>query len=325
MRFSSFLTLTFSLALASALGAAGTETFTPTLTPSESATFTTSPTVTVSPTVTPGPGNWSLSFPGTLVYGQDGYTGQWTYTAGQAFVNGLLTFSFPPGIEAPVAGNFFVQPSQGSQVSSPNYSGQDASFTINSLAAGASLTFWYGYNANGFAVGTTSTPLGSFVLAAHPTSLTLGAGVVTPVPLPAAIVIVTRTVTPTVTPTSTITTTFTPTPTITQTSTITQTFTETPLGAAPASGVYSYPNPFDLRKYDKCTFRFQPVASAEIQVFNLVGEPVRRLEPSSIQAAQGWAVWNGDDDYLRRVTGGLYFVRIKTPNGTLVRKFTVLH
>jgi hypothetical protein len=331
MRFCTLLLVFAGLFGGQAAQAAGTETFTPTMTGTDtptataSPTFTASPTVTVSPTVTPGAGNWSLSIPNPLIYGGSGNTAIWTYTAAQPFSGGLLAFQLPDGLEAPSASNFYVQPSQGSQVSGPIYSGQSVTFTVNSLAAGSSLAFWYGYNATGFAVNTTITPLGPFTLWAHPSSVTLGAGVVTPVPAPAAIAIITRTATPTVTPTATITVTHSATPTITESHTVTQTYTETPLAAAPADGVFSYPNPFDLRRFDKTTFRFAPTASAQITVFNLVGEPVRRLDDAEVQAAQGWAIWPGVDDYGRKVTGGIYFVRVVTPQGVHKRKFTVLH
>ncbi len=321
MRFRLVLPLLLSLGLASWAPAAGTDTYTPTGTPSASPTATPSAT----PTPTPGSGNWSISIGNPLIHPSTGNSAIWTYTAGVPWTNGRLIFTFPSGLSAPSASNFYVQPSKASQVASYTYSGQEAKVDVSSLASGESIQFYYGYNASGFAVNTSITPLAAFVLAAHPSSLTLTPGVVTPVPAPAAAAITTRTATPTVTPTATITTTHSATPTISPTFTVTMTYTETPVAPAPASGVFAYPNPYDLRVNDKVTFRFKPVASAQVQVFNLLGEPVRQLDASTIFAAQGWAIWPGVDDYGRKVSGGLYFVRVKTPDGVLTRKFTVLH
>lgn len=316
MRFKAFIlfcAMAWGLALPTA---AATPTGTPTASP------TASPTLTQ----TPGAGNWALQIPNPLVYGGGGNTAVWTYTAAQPWDNGLLAFVLPEGLEAPSASNFYVQPSQAGQVSGASYSGQAVSFTVASLAQGASLSFWYGFNAAGFAVNTTSTPLGPFQVWAHPSSVTLGAGVVTPVPAPAPVAVVTRTATPTVTPTATITATFTHTPTITETHTVTMTFTETPLAAEPPAGqLLCYPNPFDLRRFDKVTVRFRPADSAEVRFFNLLGEPVRRLDPAEVNAPGGWAVWQGRDDHGRLVAGGIYFVRVRTTEGTLTRRFTVLH
>lgn len=312
MRFSSLLSAVLAVGLVGPLQAAPTDTDTPTATP----------TVTATPTATPDGGSWSLNIPSVLVYGSNGNSAIWTYTAGQAFANGRLVFTFPAGLSAPTTSNFYVQPSRAGQVGAYSPSGQSISVDVISLAMGDSLQFYYGYNASGYAVGTTITPLGPFSLAANATGVTAG-GLVTPVTAP-SVAIATATHTPTATPTITITQTFTATPTISPTFTVTQTYTETPVAAAPATGVFTYPNPFDLRLYQKITIRFQPVASASVQIFNLVGEPVCSLSDSDIYPGKGWAIWNGVDDYGRVIVGGLYFVRVKVPDGVLVRKFTVL-
>lgn len=317
------------LALAGPLAAApDTETVTPTASPSptETATFTASPTITVSPTPTPGPGSWTLSMASPLVSGIPGNSAIWSYTADQPWTAGQLYFSFPQGLDAPVGGLFYVKPSQAGKVTGYAVSGQAVSVSVQGVNQGEVLQFYYGYNSSGFMVASGSnSPLTDFYVRAHPQSQAELGGLVAPVLAP-VIVVVTATATPTVTPTATITPTFSVTPTVTATFTITQTFTETAVGAAPVQGgLYCYPNPFDLRRYDKVTLRFNPTASAEVQIFNLVGEPVRRLDAADVYQDKGWAIWHGEDDHLRKVQGGLYFARIKTPEGVLVRKFTVLH
>jgi hypothetical protein len=323
MRFKSLL---FFILLAPSLSlVAATETATPTATRTDSPTPSPTRTWTATPTPTPGPGKWSLSLANPLVFGVPGASAVWTYTTGANFLNGLLIFSIPAGLEDPQSATFFIQPSQSALVGAPSFNGQTVSFPVNNVPAGTPMVFYYGYKPGGFAVTSTVGALGPFGVWASPLGPPQTPAPVTPHPAPPTVYVVTATSTATPTPTATETTTYTVTPTISPTHTITQTFTETPLGAEPAAGgLYAYPNPFDLRRFNKVTFRFKPAASAEVEIFNLLGEPVRRLEAADIQAPQGWALWRGEDDRLLTVVGGLYFVRVKTPAGVLVRKFTVL-
>lgn len=96
------------------------------------------------------------------------------------------------------------------------------------------------------------------------------------------------------------------------------------MAAVELGKVFSYPNPFDLQKFDKVTFRFDSDPDARVTVFNLLGEPVREIPISDIQGPLGFAIWHGEDDSQHHVTGGLYFVRVKGKK-TLVRKFTILN
>lgn len=211
-------------------------------------------------------------------------------------------------------------------VSGISYSGQTATVTLHDLAPGESVTFRYGFDAAGFAVSTSITPQ-RFEVYSYPDSTVSGIG--GQLEVQPAIQIFTPVSTKTVTPTKTATRTQTPdwtatsSSTQTPTSSVTPTWTESPIGPQ-EQGVYSYPNPFDIKKFEKCTFRFPSDPDAKVTVFNLVGEPVRELPSSDINGAQGWAIWPGLDDYLRRVPGGLYYVRIRGKE-THVRKFTVLN
>lgn len=298
----------------------------PTLT--ESATCTATPTITATSTPTPGDGSWTFvpsELP--LITGHTGVTGIFTYKAGaQAWPSsgGLLTIFFPFGLDAPTTTNFYVAPASGSKAQLPSASGQTYTVQLKNLNPGDSIPFYFGYLAGGLSVTGTSSPL-IFQVVANPGSTSPGGGMVTPGASQAILVVQTPNDTATITPTLTQTPTITLTSTITQTPTITLTFTETPIGAEHPNEVYTYPNPYDQKKFEKCTFRFPGDASADVTVFNLVGEPVRQIPAQDINAGQGWAVWWGMDDYLRRVTGGIYFVRVRTPKGQWVKKFTVLY
>jgi hypothetical protein len=331
MRFS--LCLAASLLCLSAFASADTPTDTPTDSPTATITLTATvtPTSTASPTPTPGPGVWNVIVPQTLVYGVPGNTAIWTYTTSEPWTLGKLIFVFPPTLEGPTSSNFFLQPSQVGHLGPtpyvyPSPGGVTVEVQVGNLNPGDTLSFLYGYDSTGFTVTDTASPLAPFALYASPDSLTLTPAAVTPFPPPPPINVITATNTPTVTPTGTITVTATVTPTITATFTITQTFTETPVAPAPTDGLLCYPNPFDLRLTDKVTIRFQPLSQPQIsvQIFNLMGEPVRTLDPQDIFPAYGWALWHGEDDYLRRMPGGIYFVRVKTPDKTMVKRITVL-
>ena len=307
-------------------------TFTPTVTATWTSTPTFSSTPTPSSTQTPavGEGSWTFVANKALPFitGDQGLSALFTYKAGLTAwpaTGGLLTLFFAPGLGTPTAANFYVVPSYASKViPTPVFNGLTVSIQVKNLAPGDSLPFYYGYDPIGFAVNTTTSPI-AFGVAAYVDTYSAGTGaVVSPNPGQAVLAVVTPTFTSTISVTGTISPTISQTPTASSTCTVTPTFTQSPIGPEPSGTVYTYPNPFDLKKFDKCTFRFPSTTNASITVFNLVGEPVRQIPDTDINALQGWAVWPGVDDYLRKVTGGLYYVRVRSNTGTVVKKFTVL-
>lgn len=326
MRFSHFFAALSLLSLAAALPAAVTDTPTPTWTQTfmNTPTFTPTQTPTVTPTPTPGAGTWSVSTSSPLVFASTGNSATWSYTVPGPWYNGQLIFVFPSGVTLPDSTNFYVQPSQAGNLGASPYSFNGVTVTVSValMPASGTLNFLYGYNPGGFTV-LTQPALTNFGLYSAPDSVSTPAPV-TPVSGQPLFPVVTMTDTPTPTPTPSITVSFTPSPSITPTFSITQTYTETPVAAAPADGLLCYPNPLDLRQTDKITIRFQPAASISVQIFNLMGEPVRTLDPGDLYPGNGWAIWHGEDDYLRPVGGGIYFVRVKTPDKTMIKRFTVL-
>jgi hypothetical protein len=301
-------------------------TFTETCTFTNTPPFTPTPTFTATPTI--GEGSYSVAFsplvptPAALVNGlhQDGF--DIDYVSGSSsWTTGRLAIFFPLGLEAPNASNFYADSAFGGFVSKYWFIGQAAYVDVNNFPANSHILFHYGTGPGGILVSATVSAE-SLIVSSNPASQAGDAGIL---PVQASIPIVSATVTPTVTQTLTVTIspTFTISDTFTPTPTVTQTWTESPV-AAEESGVFSYPNPFDMQKFDKCTFRFPADLDAKVTVFNLVGEPVRELPSADINGAQGWATWRGQDDYFHKVPGGLYYVRIRGKN-TLVRKFTVLN
>jgi hypothetical protein len=315
---------------------------------------TPSPTPSPTPTETGTPGSGSYTYtimnglltPQSTPFVAPGSTGnvlQIAYTAAAQFSNGTLVFQFPPdlcatpqpdtGGEEPNQYSFFADPQDQGYVPTPvAFNGQAVTITVNSLAAGQSLIFDYGLDSTGFSVVSAPAQTSeSFMVWANPApAVVAGVGLV---PAPSPILIYTATVTPTMTstftasPSFTVTLTNTISPTFTVSPTNTPSPTDTPVGPVQSPvGFYTYPNPFDLRIYSDVTVRFQPTDEpVSISVFSLLGNPVREIPQSAIQASMGVAQWDGTDDYGRTVAGGLYFVRLKTPTHITVHKMTVFH
>jgi hypothetical protein len=177
-------------------------------------------------------------------------------------------------------------------------------------------------DATGFAVNSTLSSEALFVQA-NPGSTLNGPGGALLVQPTIAIYTpaFTSTPTPTITFSPTVTGTFTYSPTTSPTPSITPTWTNSPV-AVEEPNIFAYPNPFDMQKFDKVTFRFPADPDARLTIFNLAGEPVREIPSSDIQGNQGFAIWRGQDDYMRPVSGGMYYVRLKGRNNQ-VKKFTV--
>jgi hypothetical protein len=293
-------------------------------------------TATVTMTPTPGEGVYNSVVPDTFVTGSTGNRLDINLTSGSTAypaAGGLLTFYFPAGFSAPQnTVDFFVYPGI---ITNPMYTfnGRTVSVQIKNLPPDTPLKFGYGQSATGFAV--TSNQASEIIrVYSYPQSVSLGAGgilaaqptiaIVSPTVTPTITLSLTSSPTPTITPTFTISETFTITPTPSISETFTVSPTQTPLGRVETGTVYSYPNPYDIQKFDKVTFRFDPDPQARVTVFNLAGEPVREIPASDIQGALGFAIWHGEDDSIHKVAGGLYFVRVKGKN-TFIRKFTILN
>ncbi len=302
----------WALLAATPAWAVSTDTVTPSLTPTYSA----------SPTPTPGSGSLAV-MPDGFILGLQSSGFDITYNTGSKAwpaTGGILELYFPLGLGTPGAGNFYISPGHASSLLGYVFNGLTVTVQLKDLSPGQSIILRYGMDASGI----LPTQSGALLInaSAYPESLTLGAGGALKTPI--VITVLTATVTPTYSATVTVSQTPTETPTTSETHTITPTFTESPVGAEQIGEIYSYPNPFDLRKRDKVTFRFPADSSAKLTVFNLAGEPVRDLSSSDINLAQGWALWDGRDDSGHIVAAGLYFVRLQASRGNKIRRFVVL-
>jgi hypothetical protein len=304
---------------------------TPTDTPSVS------PTVTATPTgFAPLGGEISVD-PSTLVKQTlQSMTIEWVNPlASIPASGGLLVLDFPACFTPPSKANFSIASNQAqyllSTASQPytfttNAGGTQVSIKLASVPAGTPVDFQFGGGAAGFVVNTLddSAQLAAAGFLDGPNTNPLWA-----VPLSYQPVIQlidpTPVLTATLTPTPSITPTFSISPTWSVSPTITVTYTTTPLGKVIPNTAYAYPNPFDLRFFEKVTLRFPPDHGVVVDIFKVSGEPVTQLRGAAIDEAVGWAIWDGRDQYGRQVAGGVYFYRIRGSARKMMGKFTVLH
>ncbi len=89
-----------------------------------------------------------------------------------------------------------------------------------------------------------------------------------------------------------------------------------------SQGLTNYPNPFN----PETTFAFalEEPSHVSLEVYNIRGQKVRRLLDESMQTGVHRAVWHGKDDTGRAVSSGVYFARITTKNGTVVKKVAMV-
>jgi len=80
----------------------------------------------------------------------------------------------------------------------------------------------------------------------------------------------------------------------------------------------NYPNPFN----PSTTVMFDLAAGGPVSlgVYNVKGQLVRRLLQEALTAGSHRVVWDGSDSHNRRVSSGLYFIRLETPAYSQTRK-----
>ncbi len=82
-----------------------------------------------------------------------------------------------------------------------------------------------------------------------------------------------------------------------------------------------YPDPASR----EITFRFSLVAEgeADVDLYNVAGQRVRGLASERFSAGEHSRVWNRQDEKGRQVAPGVYFIRLRTGEAALTRKFFV--
>jgi flagellar hook assembly protein FlgD len=86
-------------------------------------------------------------------------------------------------------------------------------------------------------------------------------------------------------------------------------------------GLVVAPNPFN--RSAMVHWHLGREADVEVRVFDASGRAVRTLVSGRVKAGSHTALWNGMDDVGRKLSHGIYFVRLETPDNTVKMK-TVL-
>jgi hypothetical protein len=86
----------------------------------------------------------------------------------------------------------------------------------------------------------------------------------------------------------------------------------------------NYPNPFNAQTRISFFISQTVNESAELVVFNLLGQPIRHLVNNDMVAGTKTIEWNGTDDDGKGVSSGIYFIRLKVGNESAVKKATFL-
>lgn len=84
----------------------------------------------------------------------------------------------------------------------------------------------------------------------------------------------------------------------------------------------NYPNPFNPSttiEYD-----IPKTGLVEIDIYNVQGRLVKKLDNSVHQSGTQKIVWNGRDSYGAQVASGVYFCRVKFTGNVLVKKLMLI-
>ncbi len=84
----------------------------------------------------------------------------------------------------------------------------------------------------------------------------------------------------------------------------------------------NYPNPFNPATTIKYATPSDGVV--KLTIYNVVGQVVRTLVNNHQRAGEYAVMWNATNDTGQPVADGLYFYRITTPSGDLIRKMLLL-
>ena len=85
----------------------------------------------------------------------------------------------------------------------------------------------------------------------------------------------------------------------------------------------NYPNPFNAST--SIYYQLDSPGSASLEVFNILGQSVRKLVDGETQPAGLYhVVWDGTDESGQIVSSGMYFYRLVTDGQTVCRKMVLL-
>jgi flagellar hook assembly protein FlgD len=85
---------------------------------------------------------------------------------------------------------------------------------------------------------------------------------------------------------------------------------------------HAFPNPF--RQSTRVEYDLPEGGRTRVTIYDVSGRPVRTLQASEYRAAGSYTlVWNGTDDGGRRVSPGIYFTRLETPDAVRTQRIVL--
>ncbi len=84
----------------------------------------------------------------------------------------------------------------------------------------------------------------------------------------------------------------------------------------------NYPNPFNAST--NISFALQNDGEANLTIFDILGRRVKLLQSGRISAGEHTFTWNGTDESGATVTSGVYFYRLDSGEGTLIKRMVML-
>jgi Flagellar hook capping protein len=87
----------------------------------------------------------------------------------------------------------------------------------------------------------------------------------------------------------------------------------------------NYPNPFSSSTTISFDLHRRGAEGAKINIYNIKGQLVRKLEGSISNLGFGKAVWDGRDENGKPVSSGIYFYKLETDNSkSQIRKMLLI-
>ncbi|MGD8778682.1 MAG: T9SS type A sorting domain-containing protein, partial [Ignavibacteria bacterium] len=80
----------------------------------------------------------------------------------------------------------------------------------------------------------------------------------------------------------------------------------------------NYPNPFNPST--NINFSIPKAQNVKLLIYNLLGEKVKELVNSNMEAGSYTVQWNGDNQSGRKVNSGVYFSVLQTQEKRIVKK-----
>jgi hypothetical protein len=95
------------------------------------------------------------------------------------------------------------------------------------------------------------------------------------------------------------------------------------LGKVPSLWL-TYPNPFTPSAGMRIALHMPWAGRIELEVFDVSGARIKTIYKGWLPAAPSEFVWNGRDDRGSRVSSGVYFIKLSSPQGTFTRKALIV-